>query len=86
MSFLSRIRDQIVSMFGKGAACARFCEQLYPAVTDRTQCVRDGARHSRGNLCDACENDTSRVCTGPTGTHVCCKPLQLCDRERGVCI
>ena len=86
MSFLSRIRDRIVSLFGKGAACARFCEQLYPAGPDRSQCVRNGAGHVSGNLCDACESEFSRFCTGPTGTHVCCKPLQVCDRHRGVCV
>ncbi len=86
MTFVSQIRTQIASMFGKGAACARFCEQLFPAGSARTQCVRDGANHTDGNLCDACENDVSRACKGPTGAVVCCAPLQVCDQYRGECV
>ena len=86
MSIIQTIRQQITSLFGKGAACAQFCEQLHPKGADRTQCVRDGADHTPGNLCDACDGDFSRICAGPSGRHVCCQTMQVCDTSRGVCV
>ncbi|MGE3797132.1 MAG: hypothetical protein AB7G88_04755 [Thermomicrobiales bacterium] len=86
MGVFSNIRTRIAALFGTGAACARLCEQLYPRGDQRTQCVRDGAAHKQGNLCDACDGDISRICTRPDGRHVCCRPMQVCDKSRGVCV
>lgn len=82
MSFFQRLRN----LLGKGAACARFCEQVFPAGPDRARCVREGAEHTADSLCDACENDASRACKGPSGRVVCCQPMQVCDQYRGECV
>ena len=86
MTLSDKLLLYLSRLFGRASQCVSFCEGLYPKGKKRTQCVRDGAAHNSGNLCDACENDISRICSGPSGSHVCCKPMQVCDRARGVCV
>jgi hypothetical protein len=69
---LASIGNRLKGSAAQGAACAQFCEQVFPQGQDRTQCVRDAANHLPGNLCDACGADVSRLCSAPDGSRTCC--------------
>jgi hypothetical protein len=70
---MTSLIDRVKGAAQQGAGCAQFCEDLFPEGAERTQCVRDGASHVPGNLCDACENDVSRICIQPSGERTCCE-------------
>jgi hypothetical protein len=64
---------------GRGnSACAHFCNAVFPSGRHRGQCKSEGARHTPGNLCDACETNVDRFCDG-----LCCAAGEECDG--GVC-
>jgi hypothetical protein len=56
------------------SACAHFCNAVFPPGRQRGQCKSEGARHTPGNLCDACATDVNRFCNG-----VCCASGEECD-------
>jgi hypothetical protein len=80
------IIERFKGLFTRGAGCARLCEQIHAEGPERTQCVRDGATHAPGNLCDACGNDPSRLCVSPSDHHFCCKSGEMCDRDLARCV